>query len=68
MFRSHYARLVNDIVSQVEQLPDDLVGLAANSVVVHDVGREGLAPLDLLCCLARVVVVDVHLDRETLVK
>lgn len=57
------SRLVNDIVSQVKQLSDDLVGLAANSVVIHDIGREGLASLDLLRRLARVVVIDIHLIR-----
>jgi hypothetical protein len=36
--------------------------------VVHDIGCEGLASLDLLCCLARVVIVDIHLDLVSLVK
>lgn len=54
-------RLVDNVVSQIKQLSDDLVCLAANCIVVHDIGREGLATLDLLSRLARVVVVDVHL-------
>jgi hypothetical protein len=61
-------RLVDDIVPQVEQLPNDLVGFTSNSIVVHDVGREGLATLDLLCCLARVVIVDIHLESISLVE
>jgi hypothetical protein len=61
-------RLVDDIVPQVEQLPNDLVGFTSNSIVIHDIGREGLASLDLLCCLARVVIVDIHLKLTSLVK
>jgi hypothetical protein len=60
--------LVNDIVPKVEQLSDDLVGLATDSIVVHDIGCESLASLDLLCCLARVVIVDIHLKLAPLVK
>jgi hypothetical protein len=62
------SRLVNDIVPQVKQLPDDFVGLASNSIVVHDIGCEGLASLDLLCRLARVVIVDIHLSLAPLVE
>lgn len=54
-------RLVDNVVSQIKQLSDDLVCLAANCIVVHDIGREDLATLDLLSCLTGVVVVDVHL-------
>jgi hypothetical protein len=61
-------RSVDDVIPQVEQLPNDLVGFTSNSIVVHDIGREGLASLNFLSRLARVVIVDIHLKLISLVK
>jgi hypothetical protein len=63
-----FSRLVDHIVPQVEQLPNDLIGLTSNSIVVHDIGRKSLTTLDLLGRLARVVIVDIHLKSTSLVK
>lgn len=58
----HRKSSVDDIVPQFKKLPDDLVCLATNGIVVHDIGCESLTSLDLLRGLTRVIIVDIHLE------